>query len=113
MEEKIKLKAIELIKHYCGVINTNSISDYINSGVNEKSKFHKAKEEALFLVNEINSVLPVNYQYSLYFNELYSFIKQMDYETFTGNKPEKINENKIEPKYKSGRMVAFRELRKK
>ena len=36
----------------------------------------------------------------------------MNYETFTGNKPEKINENKIEPKYKEGRRTAFRELRK-
>ena len=74
MDEKIKLKAIELIKHYCGVVNTNSTCDYINSNVNEKSKFHKAKKEALFLINEINSALPVNYPNSPYFNGLYSFI---------------------------------------
>ena len=44
MDEKIKLKAIELIKHYYGVVNTNSTCDYINSNINKKSKFHKAKK---------------------------------------------------------------------
>jgi hypothetical protein len=72
-------KALEIIKHYYVVVYPYIGSAFMTGTESPTLKFESAKQEALFLVQNILDAMPSNSPEVHQFNEMMDILREMEY----------------------------------